>query len=64
MAATALQEAMLKTRADLRANRIVAAGQALADHPRYWAPFFVLGDAFAVRYGASGQEAQTLRHGS
>ncbi len=59
MAATALQEAMLKTRADLRANRIVAAGQALADHPRYWAPFFVLGDAFAVRYGASGQEAQT-----
>jgi CHAT domain-containing protein len=53
-AAKALQQAMLKTRDDLRAGRIVVKDKALEDRLPYWAPFFILGDAFTVRYAAGG----------
>lgn len=49
-AAGALRHAMLKTRDALRKGEIRFKGKPLPDHPRYWAPFFILGDAFAVRY--------------
>jgi hypothetical protein len=45
-AATALQIAMLATRASLRAGRIrTAKGEVLDDHPAHWAPFALVGEA-------------------
>jgi CHAT domain-containing protein/tetratricopeptide (TPR) repeat protein len=50
-AAEALRAAMLATRDDLQAGRIILPdGEALAPHPLNWAPFIVLGDGLAVRY--------------
>lgn len=44
-AATALQRAMLATRDDLAAGRIVTLrNEVMDDHPAHWAPFLLLGD--------------------
>lgn len=55
-AAEAMQSAMLATRDDLEAQRIVLEdGEILASHPRYWAAFTTLGDPLVVKY-------QEVRH--
>ncbi len=44
-AASALQQAMLAVREELRAGRILTEhGEALDDHPAHWAPFMLAGD--------------------
>ncbi|HSW05621.1 CHAT domain-containing protein [Aquabacterium sp.] len=56
-AATALQQAMLATRADLRAGRIRSeAGELLDDHPAHWAPFMLVGDG-ALRLALPQRQA-------
>jgi CHAT domain-containing protein len=50
-AAEALRAAMLATRADLEAGRILAGDQRpLRPHPANWAPFALMGDGLSIRY--------------
>jgi CHAT domain-containing protein len=50
-AVEAMRIAMLATRDDLRAGRIVStAGKILPSHPNYWAPFVIIGDGLSVKY--------------
>ncbi|MCI0441472.1 MAG: CHAT domain-containing protein, partial [Chloroflexi bacterium] len=51
-ATEALQAAMLATRADLEAGRILASDRKpLRAHPANWAPFALLGDGLSIHYG-------------
>lgn len=58
-AAAALREAMTATRTDLAAGRIAGPdGQPLDSRPAHWAPFLILGDAEAIRYGVGLHERE------
>ena len=51
-ATQALREALRRTRQDLAEGKILNSdGTPLSDKPAHWAPFLIVGDAEAIRYG-------------